>query len=91
MIVERESRGEIRSDCLGYATFTSKLEGKDDLVFRRWFGTLSRDLEGLATSRAASRRIIEVQHALVDLLQFLDETGAAPPRARHIESMSPSR
>lgn len=81
MIVERESRGEIRSDCLGYATFTSKLEDKDDLVFRRWFGTLSRDLEALATSRAESRRIIEVQHALVDLLRFLDETGAAPLRA----------
>lgn len=78
MIVERESGGEVRSDCLGYATFTSKLEDKDDLVFRRWFETLSRDLKALAISRAESRRIIEVQHALVDLLQFLDETGAAP-------------
>jgi hypothetical protein len=76
MIVERESRGEVRSDCLGYATFTSKLEDKDDPVFRRWFATLSRDLEALPTSQAKSRRIIAVQHALVDLLQFLDETGA---------------
>ena len=76
MIVERESRGEVRSDCLGYATFTSKLEDKDDLVFRRWFGTLSRDLEALPTS-PGSKRIIAVQHALVDLHQFLDETVPA--------------
>jgi hypothetical protein len=82
MIVERESGGEVRSDCLGYATFTSKLEDKDDPVFRRWFATLNRDLEVLATSRARSSRIIAVQHALVDLLQFLDETGAAPPYGR---------
>jgi hypothetical protein len=80
MIVERESRGEVRSDCLGYATFTSRLEDEDDPVFRRWFATLARDLKALATSRARSRRIIAVQHALVDLLQFLDET--APPAGR---------
>jgi hypothetical protein len=77
MIVERESRGEVRSDCLGYATFTSKLEDKDDVVFRRWFATLSRDLEALPTSPGMSKRIIAVQHALVDLHQFLDETGSA--------------
>lgn len=82
MIVERESHGEVRSDCLGYATFTSKLEDKDDLVFRRWFATLSRDLEELPTSPGMSKRIIAVQHALVDLLQFLDETGVAPPLPR---------
>jgi hypothetical protein len=83
MIVERESGGEVRSDCLGYATFTSKLEDNDDPVFRRWFATLSRDLEALPASPEMSRRIIAVQHALADLLQFLDETGAAAryPRA----------
>jgi hypothetical protein len=83
MIVERESRGEVRSDPLGYATFTSKLEDKNDLVFRRWFATLSRDLESSPASLAESQRIKEVQHALLELVGFLDETGAASqyPRA----------
>jgi hypothetical protein len=83
MIVERESRGEVRSDSLGYATFTSKLEHKSDLVFRRWFGPLGRDFEELTFLRGRSERIKEIQHALLDLVRFLDETGMASdyPRA----------
>lgn len=84
MIVERESRGEARSDCLGYATFTSKLEDENDVVFRRWFEALSRDLEELTGSRGESQRIQEVQHALLDLVVFLDETGmVASPSHYH--------
>ena len=83
MIVERESRGEVRSDSLGYATFTSKLEDENDLVFRRWFATLMGGLQELASSPGTSRRATELQHALLDLVGFLDEAGAASsyPRA----------
>ena len=83
MIVERESRGEVRSDSLGYATFTSKLEDENDLVFRRWFATLSRGLQELAPSPGTSQRVTELQHALLDLVGFLDEAGTASsyPRA----------
>ena len=77
MIVERESRGEVRSDSLGYATFTTKLEDENDLVFRRWFATLSSGLQELAFSPGESQRVKELQHALLDLLGFLDEAGAA--------------
>jgi hypothetical protein len=81
MIVERESRGEARSDCLGYATFTSKLEDQNDPVFRRWFETLGRDVQ--ASSLRENERIKEVQHALLDLVGFLDPGGMASgyPRA----------
>ena len=83
MIVERESRGEARSDCLGYATFTSKLEDKNDLVFRRWFETLGIDVRASPTELGESRRIKEIQHALLDLVGFLDPGGMASgyPRA----------
>ena len=83
MIVERESRGEARSDCLGYATFASKLEDENDLVFRRWFETLGSDVQASPTSLRESHRIKEIQNALLDLVGFLDPGGMASdyPRA----------
>ena len=74
LMISDESRGTSRIDCLGYATFVRRLREDD---FKQWFAQVSSDLETMAGNRQAfdaSRegRIRPLQHALVDLIEFLE-------------------
>jgi hypothetical protein len=71
-----------RWQCLGYASFCSKLD--QDESFRTWFERLDRDVRELASGPGAARaRLVALQSALIDLLDFLDESAVRfPPRLR---------
>lgn len=55
-----------RVECLGYASFLERREPE----FRRWFERLEKEIGEIA--EAPNRRVIELQHALVDLIRELD-------------------
>lgn len=58
-----------KSGCMGYATFVNQ---KDD-SFRRWFIKLENDILKLSAAPGMhDERLLKVQHALIDLLDFLD-------------------
>lgn len=61
-----------RGRCMGYATFVAKLEAEPS--FARWFDKLEADVERLAADPASvSERLIPLQQALIDLIDFLDD------------------
>lgn len=72
-----------RWQCLGYASFCSKLD--QDEAFRSWFERLDRDLHKLAAGPGQARaRLAALQNALIDLLYFLDQAAVRFPR--HLRS-----
>jgi len=75
---DAEAEGS-RWQCLGYASFCSKLD--QDEAFRSWFERLDRDLHKLASGPGQARaRLAALQNALIDLLDFLDEPAVRFPR-----------
>jgi hypothetical protein len=65
--------------CRGYASFCSKL--KQDEFFGSWFDHLDRDVRDLASDIGPARaRLVALQHALINLLDFLDESAVRFPR-----------
>ncbi|RME56014.1 hypothetical protein D6779_11410 [Candidatus Parcubacteria bacterium] len=56
---------------MGFAEFSTKLNNPE---FAKWFSKLKADIGSLAkeNNRDRERRLIALQHALVDLLDFLD-------------------
>jgi len=70
--------GRSRLECMGYAKFVTRLGDPD---FARWFEHLRGDIAVLATSRENAPRLIALQNALVELVQFLDEDGTRLPAA----------
>jgi hypothetical protein len=71
-----------RWQCLGYASFCSRLD--QDESFRAWFEGLDRALRELASGPGEARgRLVTLQHALIELVDFLDEPAVRfPPRLR---------
>jgi hypothetical protein len=66
-------------NCTGYAAFCARLD--QDKTFAAWFAQLDRDVRQLATSVDPAReRLVAVQHDLIDLLDFLDESAVRFPR-----------
>jgi hypothetical protein len=70
---EQRAIGELMIDrdtdppqCIGYATFL----GRDEREFRCWFTRLEGELDELA--KEPNQRLVELQHALVDLIRELD-------------------
>ena len=62
------SQGD-RSSCKGYASFVTER----DADFRRWFVKLSADIGTMARGPIEMHvRAVAVQHALIDLIDFLD-------------------
>lgn len=56
--------------CIGFATFVDKRARGE---FAPWFDTLAGDVDLLARDvRAHADRLVDLQHALVDLVDFLD-------------------
>ena len=62
-----------RGQCLGYAGFM----GRRELAFRGWLKRLEADIETLA--HETTPRLLELQHALVDLIRELDPKGLRYP------------
>jgi hypothetical protein len=56
-----------RAECIGYASFVAKLE---EAGFARWFDRIGNAIEELPGQRP--ERLVEVQHKLIDLIDFLD-------------------
>jgi hypothetical protein len=56
-----------RHECLGYASFVAK---QDDPHFAKWFGRLGEAIQHLPGQRPD--RLVEVQDALIDIIDFLD-------------------
>lgn len=59
-------RDEDQAQCIGYATFLERKEPS----FERWFARLENDIAEVATN--PNSRMVELQHALVDLIRELD-------------------
>jgi hypothetical protein len=70
-----------RYQCIGYATFTARLEA--DPAFARWFQRLGDEADALADPAPGRLdRLVGVQHALIDVIGFLDPDGLRFPAAR---------
>jgi hypothetical protein len=79
---DAEAEGN-RWECLGYASFCAKLD--QDGSFRTWFERLDRDVRDLAAGPDEARaRLVALQNALIDLLDFLDEPAVRFPQ--HLRS-----
>jgi len=70
--------GAMLWQCRGYASFCSLLER--DAAFASWFARLDRDVRELATDlKPARTRLIALQNALIDLIDFLDDPPMRVP------------
>jgi hypothetical protein len=70
MLVERETLEGKHLECIGFAEFVRCLEKSE---FARWFEKLRSDVEILANAEHEhEQRLVELQHALIDLIDFLD-------------------
>jgi hypothetical protein len=75
---EQRAIGEVMIDtsaewatCIGYAEFCAKLE--NNASFAGWFTRLSDDIDQLAEGQVVRNpRLVELQNAVVDLIDFLD-------------------
>lgn len=64
-----------RPQCVGYAQFRARLA--DDARFNDWFRPMADDLAALMSDETPGyERLTKLQHALIDLIAFLDD----PPR-----------
>lgn len=80
MLVARPGSGQSQYECLGFAAFTEKL---NDQTFAKWFANLEKDVAYLATREdARDPRLRVLQHALIDLIDFLDPNQARLPAHR---------
>jgi hypothetical protein len=73
-----EHSGHMLWHCRGYASFSARLDR--DQIFASWFARLGDDVRALATSQEpAEARLVAVQHALIDLINFLDKPPLRVP------------
>lgn len=84
LMIERKENDD-RVDgwgCIGYAQFCRKLD--EDQEFSRWFGQLLDSVELLAAPMSCRWRLVALQNALIDLIDFLDpESIRFPARQRY--------
>lgn len=65
------------SQCIGYAAFRARLNDAD---FAPWFSQLLQDVDRLAAEEPADHgRLIALQHALLNLIDFLDDPPTRYP------------
>lgn len=67
------SRDGDQTQCLGYASFAER----QDPQFRSWLDRLETEIDELAMGHTP--RLVELQHALVDLVRELDPKGLRYP------------
>ncbi|MFF5961459.1 hypothetical protein [Streptomyces luteogriseus] len=73
-----------RDDCMGYAEFCERLES--DLEFSGWFVPLSNSIEELAVLPGRHPRLVDLQVALMDLIDFLDPEQERFPQKRRFRT-----
>ncbi|GAA2082337.1 hypothetical protein GCM10009801_42000 [Streptomyces albiaxialis] len=56
--------------CIGYAEFSRRLD--EDPVFAAWYAGLTESIREFAARPTRPDRLIRLQHALMDLIDFLD-------------------
>ncbi len=73
MIPKQEDAGSLsRRACIGYAEFRARL--REDPEFAAWFRPVGEDVGALTEDDGHSyERLTKLQHALVDLITFLDD------------------
>ena len=75
LMIPSAADGGGRRYCIGYAQFCARL--RDEPAFAEWFRPLSEDVSALAEEDACSdERLTKLQHALIDLIDFLDDPPA---------------
>ncbi len=80
MLVARPVNELARYECLGFAAFVLRLDHPE---FAKWFARMTDDVERLAKCDDVSeRRLRALQHALIDLIDFLDRDRARVPENR---------
>ncbi len=63
--------GSPRQETMGYAAFVTRR--RDDEDFARWFARLAEDIERMSQDPGRhDQRLVALQRALVDLIEFLD-------------------
>lgn len=70
MVTERIAGDSRHSDILGYAAFVGRLES--DPAFTRWFSRWIDDLDMLMKGQQVGARLILIQRALINLIDFFD-------------------
>jgi hypothetical protein len=71
MMTPTDAADAARHECLGYVRFCAQLD--QDPQFADWFARLRSDLDDLATAHRGNQvQLIDMQHALIDLIEFLD-------------------
>jgi hypothetical protein len=79
MMCDNDKDGSPGRQCLGYAAFTSRLD--DGESFGPWLSKLRRDLVDTAASKSFDpARLMQTQHALIDLINFLDDPPVRFPQ-----------
>lgn len=80
MLVNRASEAEARrTDCMGYAAFCDRIESPQ---VERWFKSWRADIRAFPELDEPGRLVL-LQRALVDLIDYLDEDGSRfPPETR---------
>ncbi|MFD3542927.1 hypothetical protein ACFWUQ_26020 [Streptomyces sp. NPDC058662] len=68
------------ASCIGYAEFCSQLES--DRRFAAWFTRLSDSVAQLASLEGRHPRVVDLQVALMDLIDFLDPEQERFPQQR---------
>jgi hypothetical protein len=81
IVTGHDAEGRVRSDCMGYAAFVSALANPESGI-SEWFNPLSLSLEALADNPKSGTRVLELQHALIDLIDLIDESCVRFPRYR---------
>lgn len=75
MIEERNNR----LSCIGYASLLKKIPSNEELLLKR----LQDDVSGLAANALdCYPRLTEIQHVLIDLLDYLDPDGIRFPEEK---------
>jgi hypothetical protein len=81
------THGDMR-ECLGYATFCARLEQDD--TFRSWFSRLVTGIDELSERQdMPTRRLVELQNRVTDLIEFLDPDAVRIPSRRRDRLAAP--
>ncbi|MFJ4536077.1 hypothetical protein ACIP39_08880 [Streptomyces tibetensis] len=81
------SRG--KNDCMGYAEFCARLDS--DAEFADWFTRLSDSIVELASLPGRHTRLVDLQVALMDLIDFLDPDQERFPQKRRFRTTATGR
>ena len=82
MIIEGwDAEGGARTDCMGFAAFSSELEDCESQV-NRWFDPLLKSASEFTKNPRSDDRLRSLQHALVDIVISSTPEGVRFPRDR---------